>query len=305
MLPNRFAPNATPIQESPASASVLGLQFQQYGYGIGIAPEPSWSHKSQIEQPQSTQAPQAPQANDQKIDRSSSPYGIPESTQTHPAYYAPIASTTLSSQFQQQRLSSPPLPYQQPSMQPKSQPQQFTKSNRVSTLKAESDEKQPQDVKVPLRSPTIPTSNSPRAYQQPIFSPGSLAGPNGVAPDLHQPGQILHPNMTFPSTTGRKSEWNHGMCECSGDVGTCVTGIFCPCILDSRTAYRLNRRSAKKDPTDLLGFNSCNSRCTVMSIFGLCGLCCKPFALLLLLAFLTPRFRFPTPHIENPDSTCL
>lgn len=80
--------------------------------------------------------------------------------------------------------------------------------------------------------------------------------------------------MTFPSTTGGKMDWNHGMCECSGDIGTCITGVFCPCILDSRTAYRLNRRSEKQDPTDLLGFKSCNSRCTVMSIFGICGLCC-------------------------------
>jgi hypothetical protein len=55
---------------------------------------------------------------------------------------------------------------------------------------------------------------------------------------------------------------------------TCVTGVFCPCILDSRTAYRLERKSEKKDPTDLLGFGNCNGRCSVMSIFGLCGLCC-------------------------------
>jgi hypothetical protein len=270
-IPNshRFASDTTPIQESPASATFQSPQFQPYAYGIGIAEEEPRSHNSKMDDSQYART------SDQKIQRTTSPYGIPEPTQVHPAYYAPVVHSALSPHFQQQQQqhpSSPPLPYQPPS------PQQFTKANRASTLKSESDEIKEQDIKPPFRSSTIPTSNSPRTYQQPIFSPASLAGPNGVNPDLHQPGQVLHPNMTFPSTIGGKGEWNHSMCECSGDVGTCVTGVFCPCILDSRTAYRLNRRSEKKDPTDMLGFDSCNTRCTVMSIFGMCGLCCKfPF----------------------------
>jgi Cys-rich protein (TIGR01571 family) len=75
-----------------------------------------------------------------------------------------------------------------------------------------------------------------------------------------------------PST---RASWQHELCECNADVGTCITGILCPCVLDSKTAYRLERRGLKKDPTDMLGFSACNGRCSVMSLFGVCGLFCK------------------------------
>jgi hypothetical protein len=260
---NRFAPEATPISESPASASFQNPpRFEPYAYGIGIAQEESWSQNSRMDESRDRKT------NEKSGHGTTSPYGMPEPTQTHPAYFAPIDHSALSPQFQEpQHASSEPLPYQPQS--------QFARPNRASTMKSEADEKGSQDYKAPLRSPTIPTSTSPRPYQQPIFSPGSLAGPNGINPDLHRPGQVAHPNMTFNSTVGGKEAWNHSMCECSGDISTCMTGVFCPCILDSRTAYRLNRRSEKLDSTDMLGFSSCNSRCGLMGVFGICGLCCK------------------------------
>jgi hypothetical protein len=105
----------------------------------------------------------------------------------------------------------------------------------------------------------------------PIFSPNAPTGPNGLNPDLHQPGQIKHPNMDLQAG-GAEHDWKYGMCEC-GDLGTCVTGLFCPCVLYGRTAYRLRRRSEKKDPTELLGYEAVNGRCGVMA--GACGLWCE------------------------------
>ncbi|KAL1952848.1 hypothetical protein VTO42DRAFT_4104 [Malbranchea cinnamomea] len=79
----------------------------------------------------------------------------------------------------------------------------------------------------------------------------------------HLPGQIMHPNQQVKGGT-----WSHGLCDCK-DVGACCTGLFCPCILYGRTQYRLSMKSEKKDPTNLLGYETCNASCTVMAL--LCG----------------------------------
>ncbi|KAF2468881.1 PLAC8-domain-containing protein [Lindgomyces ingoldianus] len=102
-----------------------------------------------------------------------------------------------------------------------------------------------------------------------IFSPDAATGPNGLDFALHQPGQIAHPNMDL-STKGSSHEWKHSLCECSGDISTCLTGIFCPCILYGRTSYRLSQKSDKKDPTDMLGYKSTNGHCILMGVA--CGL---------------------------------
>jgi Cys-rich protein (TIGR01571 family) len=118
---------------------------------------------------------------------------------------------------------------------------------------------------------------SPYSMQGPVhavFSPDAPLGPNGLNPALHQPGQIAHPNMDL-SSTGSAKEWKHSMCDCGSDVGTCLTGLFCPCILYGKTSYRLSRKSSKKDPTDMLGYSATNSQCVVMSVA--CGLWCKSF----------------------------
>lgn len=102
-----------------------------------------------------------------------------------------------------------------------------------------------------------------------VFSPHSAHGPNGLDFALHQPGQIAHPNMDL-SAKGTSHEWKHSLCECSGDISTCLTGLFCPCILYGRTSYRLSQKSDKKDPTDMLGYKSTNGHCMLMGIS--CGL---------------------------------
>ncbi|KAF2627359.1 PLAC8-domain-containing protein, partial [Macroventuria anomochaeta] len=95
-----------------------------------------------------------------------------------------------------------------------------------------------------------------------IFSPDAAHGPNGLDFSLHQPGQIRHPNMDDQSSRA----WKNGLCACTPDVSTCLTGLFCPCILSGRTAYRLSQKSKKADPTDMLGHSSTNGHCIAMSL---------------------------------------
>ncbi|KAF2276428.1 PLAC8-domain-containing protein [Westerdykella ornata] len=102
-----------------------------------------------------------------------------------------------------------------------------------------------------------------------VFSPHAAHGPNGLDFALHQPGQIAHPNMDI-AQKGSTHEFKHSLCECTSDIGTCLTGLFCPCVLYGRTSYRLSRKSDKKDPTDMLGYKAVNGHCLLMSVS--CGL---------------------------------
>lgn len=95
-----------------------------------------------------------------------------------------------------------------------------------------------------------------------IFSPDAAHGPNGLDFSLHQPGQIRHPNMDDQSSR----EWKTSLCSCTPDISTCFTGLFCPCILSGRTAYRLSQKSKKADPTDMLGYSSTNGHCIAMTL---------------------------------------
>lgn len=109
------------------------------------------------------------------------------------------------------------------------------------------------------------TSNQASNFHA-VFSPDAAHGPNGLDFAAHQPGQITHPNMELE----RSHEWKNSLCACSPDFSTCLTGLFCPCVLYGRTSYRLSQRSAKKDPTDMLGHSSTNGHCMVMGLS--CGL---------------------------------
>lgn len=109
------------------------------------------------------------------------------------------------------------------------------------------------------------TSNQSNNFHA-VFSPDAATGPNGLDFAMHQPGQIAHPNME----SERSREWKHSLCACSGDVSTCLTGFTCPCIVYGRTSYRLSQKSAKKDPTDMLGYHTTNGHCIAMGLS--CGL---------------------------------
>jgi hypothetical protein len=286
--PRRYRPEESPIKESPAvnmSGQTQQQQAQEPDEWTMLSQQvyvmPGQQRNSQQVQSASTQQQPAPTR------QTSSPYTMSEPQQTHPTYSAPISQPGTATTLR----SSPGSLLSQAT--PISSQQQFQPPQRTSTIpmRRESDEnmkKSPLTPRLSQQPTALPQMRPDPTYiphsqagpitspTQPIFSPTSLAGPNGAGPDLHQPGQAAHPNMTFArgESSSTKEEWEHGLCECSGDVGTCITGVICPCILDSRTAYRLERKSARKDPSDLLGFSNCNGRCGVMSLLGVCGLFC-------------------------------
>ncbi|MCJ1460792.1 hypothetical protein MMC28_011174 [Mycoblastus sanguinarius] len=95
--------------------------------------------------------------------------------------------------------------------------------------------------------------------RQEIYNPDSLSGPN-VGTQDHRPGQVSHPNATIDP------HWKNGFCE---PDALCCMGLICPCLVYGKTMYRLSRKAQKQDPTDLLGYESCNGSCGLMA--AACG----------------------------------
>jgi hypothetical protein len=201
--------------------------------------------------------------------RINSPYSAPEPQGVHPGYHHTLASPQSPNELSRSLESAPLISNEpHPPIRSSTIPMHSEDYSRQSPLRSptKSSPIQPNHVTIPY------TPHSLHSPTQPIFVPASMTGPNGMALEMHQPGQVAHPNMQNASgLTSDKGEWIHSLCECNADFGTCMTGLFCPCILDSKTAYRMGRRSEKKDPSDMLGFSNCNGRCGIFS----CGLCCR------------------------------
>ncbi|EAW13176.1 DUF614 domain protein [Aspergillus clavatus NRRL 1] len=126
----------------------------------------------------------------------------------------------------------------------------------------------PEVSEQPPKNETIiiaPDANPLHSPQLPRFPPPIVTNaPHTPLPlPYHQPGQITHPNQVV-----KGGAWSHGLCECS-NIGTCCLGSFCPCILYGRTQHRLSRKSRKEDPTNMLGYETCNGSCAAMAL--LCG----------------------------------
>lgn len=173
----------------------------------------------------------------------------------HPVNFAPVSSTPQP-QAQQPDVHSPQYAYGQPPCSPGPLPSKINSEalQRSDTFTITPDAN-------PLQSP-----------KSPFFPPPPAAAPS-QAPAIddlatyHQPGQIMHPNQEVMG-----GAWHHGLCECS-NIGTCCLGLICPCILYGKTQHRLNLKSRKEDPTNMLGYETCNGSCTAMSL--LCGCQCK------------------------------
>ena len=123
----------------------------------------------------------------------------------------------------------------------------------------------------PRRNPpphsSTPGPQVPISSYKPTYNPDNPSGPNGLPPSTHQPGQIAHPNMKLGVDS-----WRNGLCD-FGDVPTCCTGFWCPCILYGQTQYRLAQKSDRKDPTDMLGYKTMNGNCLLFTVG--CGFQCK------------------------------
>ncbi|KAF2396869.1 hypothetical protein EJ06DRAFT_533593 [Trichodelitschia bisporula] len=203
-----------------------------------------------------------------------SPYNFPAPTETHPALYAPVHGQ------QQQAPISPASPdayYASHAPQPHPQsaihsPQSPSFPSPQLTSRASY---QPQPLTQPHATLPLhqraslqpePRKKSPQPDAAP-FSPTSFV-PSSPTPLPHAPGQIAHPNMRLSS---ERQPWSHGLGSCP-DASTCLTGAFCPCILDARTAYRLDAKARHRDATDMLGHSDVNGRCVAGVVGGLCGL---------------------------------
>ena len=133
-------------------------------------------------------------------------------------------------------------------------------------------------------TPAPPISISPSISQPPPIADLSM---------FHQPGQIMHTNQEVQGGT-----WTHGLCDCS-NIGTCCLGIICPCILYGKTQHRLSMKSRKEDPTNMLGYDTCNGSCTAMAL--LCGCQCKLSMAFILNLLLTPNYRASGYHPAHED----
>lgn len=169
----------------------------------------------------------------------------------HPANYAPFADSP--SQW-----SPPPkaMTYHSHTVSsnpPDLQPEQ----NRPASVAQER----------PYALPIAPDANPLQSPQSPYFPPPTTVAPQTPATlemrSYHQPGQIQHPNQRV-----KGGAWSHGLGDCS-NIWTCCLGFTCPCILYGKTQYRLSMLSRKEDPTNMLGYETCNGSCTAMGL--LCG----------------------------------
>jgi Cys-rich protein (TIGR01571 family) len=171
----------------------------------------------------------------------------------HPALFAPYADDMDGRQDQQSAPpTSLPSPYHSPPHSPGPLPvKEHPRPLPLQALSIAPDANPLQSPRSPpVRSATFPTDpQTPHAV-------------NEVLPN-HLPGQVAHPNQIIQG-----GNWSSGLCECS-DIGTCCLGLACPCILYGRTQHRLSRKSRREDPTNLLGYETCNASCTAMSL--LCG----------------------------------
>lgn len=116
----------------------------------------------------------------------------------------------------------------------------------------------------PDENPLTPTTpNHPQQNIRLTAYPSRAAANLEPANINHYPGQAPDPIQQIKGGT-----WKHGLCDC-GDISTCCTGLFCPCILYGRTQYRLSQKSERKDPTNMLGYETLNGSCAVFAL--LCG----------------------------------
>ena len=169
----------------------------------------------------------------------------------HPAFFAPYTDESQSPQ--QPHSSAPPV-----------QPERETSSQSLQTDPALG----PITLTSPggtTSSPAMPTIQSPiRQDTQQIIEPDShfpappLQSPH-IDDSTHRPGQLT----AAKSAAKSQRQWKHGLCDPSP---VCCTALFCPCVVYGKTMYRLSRKTAKQDASDLLGYESCNGSCSLMAL---------------------------------------
>ena len=229
------SPTNSVIDESPVSpvSPTRGLPAYQQG-PPGAMTSPIPDQKAQIQSPQ----------------------------EMHPAFFAPYTEDQPAqrqlqqSPFAASRAEELPAPRTQQLQQPQAAVEpQSPLPVPIKTLEAS-----PHFTAPPTStSSSIPNPSATPETKRAIYNPDSLSGPN-VGPENHRPGQVSHPNAAIDP------HWKTGLCE---PDTVCCMGIICPCMVYGKTMYRLSRRAQKQDPTDMLGYESCNGSCALM--FFACG----------------------------------
>lgn len=226
------SPTNSVIDESPTSAvsPTRGLPaYQQGPQGAMTSPIPD--QKAQAQSPQ----------------------------EMHPAFFAPYKEEQPAQQQAQQPPDVAPPREEAPAQQVQ-QPQVAIEPLSPGPIPIKTQEAPPQFAAPPSsNSPPTQSSTAASESKREIYNPDSLSGPN-VGSGTHRPGQVSHPNAAIDP------HWKTGLCE---PDTVCCMGIVCPCMVYGKTMYRLSRRAQKQDPTDMLGYESCNGSCALM-FFG-CG----------------------------------
>ena len=127
----------------------------------------------------------------------------------------------------------------------------------------------------PVKQPPVPAyeATAPIAPDENPLSPTTLKFNRGstnmaIVPPPADPSQYSIGSFTPSPQAIRGGSWQHGLCSCA-EPSTCLTGLFCPCIVYGRTQYRLTLRGERKDPTNMLGYTAVNGSCIAFGV--LCG----------------------------------
>lgn len=141
------------------------------------------------------------------------------------------------------------------------QPYQQSAFSTSSPKKDPYDHKKAPPTPLDFHAPYTATPSA-RSNSIPAYTPASPMGPNASTFHLdHQPTQ---PSLAAPETS---KAWRSSTLSPSG---SCLSSVFCPCIVYGRVQYRLSQRSKKAEPTDLLGYSAVNGDCGIMALA--CGL---------------------------------
>ncbi|KAF1990006.1 PLAC8-domain-containing protein [Aulographum hederae CBS 113979] len=272
--------------ESPGEQQLQPLKSAQLNHPIYMTPQ---ERSARSPSPYSTSAPTSMNPHPHftpHIDRAVTPQE--QQTRPHPAIMAQYEEQRRQSlqqqqvleqrrtSLQQQYTNQPQPPYQPQEQQHPPEPD-YPPSPRKDSIPT-SPGPIPMKPSIPPEGPFSPntpataTSGTPYTPHATYTPSRPFLNPDTPAQPPHQPGQIAHPNMSVSASSGSKQSWKHSLCECNADVGTCMLGVFAPCVLYGKTAYRLEQKGQKKDPSDLLGWQKVNGSCGFMS--AACGLWC-------------------------------
>ena len=226
------SPTNSVIDESPISPAspTRGLPaYQQGPQGVMTSPIPD--QKAQAQSPQ----------------------------ETHPAFFAPYREEVPAQQQPQPPAVIAPSREEAPAQQAQ-HVQVAVQQQSPGPIPIKTPEPAPQFAAPPTSNtpPTQSSTTTPETKHE-IYNPDSLSGPN-VGSGNHRPGQVSHPNAAI------NPHWKTSLCE---PDTLCCMGVICPCMVYGKTMYRLSRRAQKQDPTDMLGYESCNGSCALM-VFA-CG----------------------------------